>query len=163
MEHNRDIKKQSPVYFPVSLQDKTIKCNKMKKIFTLALGMMITAAMFAADRKPIVTVSAAKRYTVVIDGRQYRSNGNTISISNLFNGQHDIRVYKGKPGFFINASKLMASSGFQMRNNDVRINIDRFGQIQISESRFSHDWSGHDNHRKRGHDYGQRDDHDTRF
>jgi hypothetical protein len=135
----------------------------MKKIFTLVLGMMITAAIFAADRKPMVTVSASKRYTVVIDGRQYRTNGSTISISNLFNGEHAVRVYKGKPGFFMNANKLVASSGFQVRNNDVQINIDRFGQIQISESRFGHDWSGHDNDRRKGHDYGQRDDHGTRF
>ena len=135
----------------------------MKKIFTLALGMMITAAMFAADRKPMVTVSSTKRYTVVIDGRQYRPNGSTISISNLFNGEHNVRVYKGKPGFFMNANKLVASSGFQIRNNDVQITIDRFGQIQISESRFSHDWSDHGSGRKTGHDHGQRDDHGTRF
>jgi hypothetical protein len=63
----------------------------------------------------------------------------------------------------MNAKKMVASSGFQIRNNDVQITIDRFGQIQISQSRFSHDWNGHDNDRRKGHDYGQRDDHDTRF
>ena len=68
----------------------------MKKIFTLVLGLMFTVAMFAADRRPTVTVTSTKRYAIVIDGKQYFTNGNTISISSLFNGRHDVKVYKMK-------------------------------------------------------------------
>ena len=128
----------------------------MKKIFTLALGLILTVAMFAADRKPTVTVTSAKRFAIVIDGKQYRSNGNTINISSLFNGRHDVKVYKMKRGFFMSTKQLVASSSFQLRNSDVKINIDRFGQLQVSESRFGRDWNDHDYGKgnDRDHDHG---------
>ena len=138
----------------------------MKKIFTLALGLMLTVAMFAADRRPTVTVTSAKRYAIVIDGKQYFTNGNTINISSLLNGRHEVKVYKMKRGFFMNMKRLVASSNFQLRNSDVKIDIDRFGQLQISESRFGRDWNDHDygkgNDRDHDHGYG-RGNHDRRF
>lgn len=130
----------------------------MKKIFTLALGLMCTVAMFAADHRPTVTVTAPKKFEIVIDGKHYRGNySNTLSISNLFNGFHNIQVYKSQPGFFMRGKTLVASSSFQLRNNDVQIKVDRFGQLQIMQSRFGRDWDDRD----RDHDgYGQRDQHD---
>jgi len=138
----------------------------MKKIFTLVLGLMFTVAMFAADRKPTVTVTSTKRYAIVIDGKQYFTNGNTINISSLFNGRHDVKVYKMKRRFFMNSKKLVASSNFQLRNSDVKINIDRFGQLQISESRFGRGWNDHDYGKgnDRDHDHGyDRGNRDGRF
>ena len=138
----------------------------MKKIFTLALGLILTVAMFAADRKPTVTVTSAKRFAIVIDGKQYMSNGNTINISSLFNGRHDVKVYKMKRGFFMNTKQLVASSSFQLRNSNVKINIDRLGQLQISESRSGRDWNDHDYGKgnDRDHDHGyDRGNHDGRF
>jgi hypothetical protein len=134
----------------------------MKKIFTLVLGLTLALAMFAADRKPTVTVNAPKKYEIVIDGKRYSGNyGNTISISNMFNGRHDIRVYEVKQGFFMRSKRLVASSAFQLRNSDVQINIDRFGQMQITESGFGRNWNDNDNGRgSRGHD---RDNRDRRF
>lgn len=138
----------------------------MKKIFTLALGLMLTVAMFAADRRPTVTVTSARRFAIVIDGKQYFSNGNTINISSLFNGRHDVKVYKMKRGLLMSTKKLVASSSFQLRNSDVKIDIDRFGQLQISESRFGRGWNDHDFGKGKDHDhdhgYGRRD-HDERF
>jgi len=136
----------------------------MKKIFTLALGLMLTVAMFAADRKPMVTLTSSKKYQVVIDGRQYFSNGNAITISNLFNGNHDVKVFAVKPGFFMRSKQLVASSCFQVSSNDVQINIDRFGQVQITQSRPAHDWNDHDRGRGNDHNYGHdQRDHDKRF
>ncbi len=138
----------------------------MKKIFTLALGLMFTVAMFAADRRPTVTVTSAKRYAIVIDGKQYFTNGNTINISSLFNGRHDVKVYKMKRGFFMNTKRLVASSNFQLRDSDVKINIDRFGQLQISESRSGRDWNDHDYGKSNGRNHDHEHDkgnHDGRF
>ena len=145
----------------------------MKKIFTLVAGLMLTVAMFAADRRPTVTVTSAKRYAIVIDGQRYFSNGNTINISSLYNGRHDVKVFKMKRGFFMNTKRLVASSSFQLRNSDVKIDIDSFGQLQISESRFGRDWNDQefgkrndDDYRRgndRDHDHGYgREDHDRR-
>jgi hypothetical protein len=141
---------------------KTNKFNSMKKIFTLVLGLMLAAAMFAADRRPTVTVTSAKKYDIVIDGRHYTSNYGTISISNLFSGRHDIQVYEMNRHFFMRTKSLVASSVFQLRNNDVQINIDRFGQLQISQSRFGRDWNGGDRD-DHGRDYGRSDNHDRHF
>jgi hypothetical protein len=51
---------------PVAMQDKTIKLYKMKKIFTMCLGLALTAAVFAADRKPDVTIISTKKYEIVV-------------------------------------------------------------------------------------------------
>ena len=87
----------------------------MKKIFTLALGLMLTVAMFAADRRPTVTVTSAKRYAIVIDGKQYFTNGNTINISSLFNGRHNVKVYKMKRGFFMNTKNVSSIFKFPVK------------------------------------------------
>jgi hypothetical protein len=151
----------------------------MKKIFTLGLGLLFTVAMFAADRRPTVTVTSARTFEIVIDGRHYMPNyGNTVSISNLFNGSHNIRVYQVRPGFLMRSKKLIASSSFQLRNNDVQINVDRFGQLQIMQSGFGRDWNdrgrdnhgygqqngrGYDQHDGRGNDQHDAQGHDRRF
>ena len=144
----------------------------MKKIFTLVLGLMLTVAMFAADRRPTVTVtSSARTFEIVIDGRHYMPNyGNTVSISNLFNGSHNIQVYQMRPGFLMRTKRLVASSSFQLRNSDVQINVDRFGQLQIIQSRFGRDWNDRDRDgygygQQGGRGYNQHDgrDHDRRF
>ena len=136
----------------------------MKKIFTLVLGLMLTVAMFAADRRPTVTVNGSRKYEVVIDGRTYSTNyGNTNSISNMFNGRHNIKVYELRPGFFMKTKRLVASSGFQLRNSDIQINVDRFGQLQITESRFGRDWNDHGDGRGNDRNYGHDRDRDGHF
>ncbi len=136
----------------------------MKKIFTLVLGLMLAIAIFAADRGPTVTVNAPKKYEIVIDGRQYSTNyGNAISISNMFNGRHNIRVYELRPGFFMNRKRLVASSMFQLRNSDIQINVDRLGQLQITESRFGGGWNDHSYGRGNDRDHGNDRDRNGRF
>lgn len=151
--------------FRLAPQDGNKKIYTMKKIFTLMLGLMLTAAMFAADRRPTVTVTTAKKFEIVIDGRRYVTNyGNTMSISNLYDGRHNIRVYEMRHGFFMRKKRLVASSSFQLRNNDVQIHVDRFGHLDISQSRFGHDWNDRDRYND-GHDRhdDHRDNHDRRF
>jgi hypothetical protein len=139
----------------------------MKKIFTLVLGLMLTVAMFAADRRPSVTVNAPRRYEIVIDGKRFLSNyGNSVSIANMRSGRHSIQVFEVKQAFFMKTKKLVASSGFQLRNNDIQINVNRFGQLQITESRFGRDWNDHGYGRDNdwnhgdGRDYDKNDGHD---
>ena len=56
---------------PVVCKTKQIKPNKMKKIFTMCLGLALTAVVFAADRKPDVTIISMKKYEIVVDGKTY--------------------------------------------------------------------------------------------
>ena len=160
---------------PVAMQDKTIKKYKMKKIFTMCLGLVLTAAVFAADRKPDVTIISMKKYEIVIDGRTYFSNNRMINIENLRNGRHTIQVYEmNSRGFsMFKRKQLVASKSFQLRNNDVKINIDRFGHLTIKEDRFDRDdkygkdqrdWDNDRNRDQRDRDdRNDRDNRDRRF
>lgn len=151
---------------PVAMQDKTIKLNNMKKIFTMCLGLVLTAAVFAADRKPDVTIISMKKYEIVVDGRTYYSNGRMLNLNNLRNGRHTIQVYDmNNRGFSIFQRKhLVASRSFQLRNNDVKITINQFGQLSIAEKfgrdgRYGNDNRGWDDHNGRD----QRDDRNGRY
>ena len=149
---------------PVAMQDNTIKLYKMKKIFTMCLGLVLTAAVFAADRKPDVTIISMKKYEIVVDGRTYYSNSRMLNIDNLRNGRHTIQVYdmSSNRGFSIfQRKRLVASKAFQLRNNDVKITISQFGQLTITEDRFDRDGRyGNDNRGWDDHNgVDQRDDH----
>ncbi|MEO7924278.1 MAG: hypothetical protein ABIR30_11430 [Chitinophagaceae bacterium] len=148
----------------------------MKKIFTLATFVLLTMAVFAADHRPSVTLMGGRHYEVVIDGRvvsgnQYGGNqygGNqygAIQINNLRNGRHTITVYEIPRRFFASRNKrVISSSVFMLRGNDVAIRIDQSGQVRIKESRMdrgydNRDWNDRDQ-RNNGYDkgYGQGND-----
>lgn len=158
---------------PVAMQDKTIKLYKMKKIFTMCLGLVLTAAVFGADRRPDVTIISMKKYEIVIDGKTYFSNERIMNIDNLRHGRHSIQVYEmNNRGFSIfQRKRLVTSRSFQLRNNDVKITIDRFGQLTITEDRFGRDdrygkdergWNGRNGQDQRD-DHGGRNDRDRKF
>jgi hypothetical protein len=142
----------------------------MKKIFTLVLGSLFTLAVSAADHQPTVTVNSSKKYEIVIDGRSYQNTGN-LNLSFLRDGSHSIQVYQANKGFFFQKRKMMiASSGFQVRNNDITINVDMAGQIRIieSRSRFNQDDRGRndkgwDNNKEYDNHGPVKNDHDRRF
>ena len=105
----------------------------MKTIFALLLGLFVTATSFAADRRPTVTLNGNRNFDISIDGRRYSDNSNYINISNLRNGRHSIEVYEYRRGLFGRTRRLISSRDFLLRNNDISINIDRFGTIQLYE------------------------------
>jgi hypothetical protein len=75
-------------------------------------------------------------------------------------------------GFSIFQRKhLVTSRSFQLRNNDVKITIDRFGQLTITEDRFGRDdkfgkddrgWNDRNGQDQRD-DRGGRNDRDRKF
>ena len=146
----------------------------MKKIFTLATGLLISAVMFAADRRPSVTVTSSKKYQIVIDGKAISSGyASSVSIDGLRQGFHNIKVYQLNKFMFLSNKKLVASSGFQVGDCDVNIQVDRFGQIDVSQSA-SNNWNKNDDrgfgkndrgfkNDKNYHQPKGRDDHDRRF
>lgn len=137
----------------------------MKKIFTLIAGMLFAATLFAADRRPVVKINSSKNYKIVIDGKAYFGNNNTISLDRFNGGRHTIKVFEMKRGYFGGREKLVSSSIFMVNRNDVVINIDWFGNISIREKknyrRFGHndrddDWNDRDHDRRDDNDHGNR-------
>jgi hypothetical protein len=136
----------------------------MKKIFTLVAATLFTVALFAADRRPVVTLKAPRNYEIVIDGQSYFSNSSMINVSNIRTGQHNIKVYEANNrGFmFKKAKRLVSTSTFSLRNNSVDITIGLRGQISITEDRFDHDMRGGSKGNDRDTNYGndRNDNHD---
>lgn len=137
----------------------------MKKIFTLIAGMLFAATLFAADRRPVVKINSSKNYKIVIDGKAYFGNNNTISLDRFNGGRHTIKVFEMKRGYFGGREKLVSSSIFMVNRNDVVINIDWFGNISIREKknyrRFGDndrddDWNDRDHDRRDDNDHGNR-------
>lgn len=137
----------------------------MKKMFTLLSGLLLAVAVMAADRRPVVTVNSMKNYKIVIDGRTYFSNNNGIHINNLGRGHHFIQVFEMRRGYYERRERLVASTTFSLRKNDVKILVDYFGQIRIRElkgfgrfERDDHDWDDRDRDRDNDRDRDRRDD-----
>jgi hypothetical protein len=134
----------------------------MKKIFTLMAGMLLTVAMFAADRRPVVTINSSKNYKIVIDGKNYFGDNITLRLDDYFKRNHTIKVFEMRRGLYVKGERLVDAATFQVNRNDVAITIDRFGNIKIREmrGRDRFGWNGRD-----WNDYGfdKGDDHDNRF
>lgn len=105
----------------------------MKKFFSLAAGMLLTAAVFAAGRGPTVTISSYSDYKIEVDGRSYFGNNISLSLDDYYNNSHTIRVYEMRRGFFGTREVLISSSNFRADRNDIAITIDRYGRIDVRE------------------------------
>jgi hypothetical protein len=95
-----------------------------------------------------------------------------MNIDNLRKGRHSIQVYEmNNRGFSIfQRKRLVTSKVFQLRNNDVKITIDRFGHLMITEEKFGRDdkfgkddrgWNDRNDRDQRDHD--GRNDRDRKF
>lgn len=132
----------------------------MKKIFTLVAGMLLTAAVFAADRKPVVTINSSKNYKIVIDGKSYFGDNMTLRLDDYFKRSHTIKVFEMRRGFYVKGERQVDAAIFQVDRNDVAITIDRFGNIKIREMK-NHGRFGRDDWNDNGFDKGN--DHGNRF
>jgi hypothetical protein len=124
----------------------------MKKIFTFFVAAILTSSVFAAGHKPEVTLRSARNYEVIIDGKSYFTNNNTIMLQNIRAGQHSVKVYEANSNPFRKFKKLVSASSFQVRNTDVNINVDYRGQVSITEERYGRD---RDNDRRDVHGFNQ--------
>ena len=105
----------------------------MKKIFTLVTGLLIAAAVMAAGHRPVVSLNNSKNYKVVIDGKTFFVSDMNIRLASFHKGMHHIKVYEMRRGFFGRTERLIDSETFLLGRKDVRIVIDRFGNINIRE------------------------------
>ena len=130
----------------------------MKKIFTLAFGLLMTVALFAADRRPTVMLNSVSKFEVMIDGRIIPTHGRTVNLNYLQKGFHSIKVFEVRRGYFGARKRLVSQSNFRVKRNDMLIRIGFNGQIMIRERSESYIGYGHG---KDGRDF--RNDRERRF
>lgn len=128
----------------------------MKTLLVLFVSCL-TIGSFAADRKPTVILNGNRDYEIVIDGERFHSD-NSINLL-IRKGQHSIKVYERSRSIFRGKSRLVSASTFRLWDNDLYINIDRFGNVQIRESRNGNDrdYRRNDNDWKRDKDWNDKD------
>ncbi len=115
----------------------------MKTIFTLITSLLISASLLAADARPksTLTVMSAgnEDIRVVVDGKRFEPNTNSVSIRNLEAGYHTIKVYRQKSnGFFTIIGKRYelaynATLSIKERTH-VQVSIDRNGRASVQQT-----------------------------
>ena len=100
-----------------------------KNLILIAAALLITGISATAQR---VILRISSNHEVNIDGNYYDHNETVPALSN---GTHTVKLYEVKPGFIGIGKKrtLLSSSNFELRNNDVIIETDQYGQLRINE------------------------------
>ena len=127
----------------------------MKTIFTLLLSTIFSLASMAYDgtRLTVTSISNNKVF-VEVDGRRYDLNDNTLSLSSIRPGTHNVRVLremKRRTGvnFGNKREETIYNIKATFRNGyhfDILIN--RFGKVMIDERRIdpNDDWYNDDDY-----------------
>lgn len=103
----------------------------MKKISLFIVSALLLGTISASAQRVILKIS--NNYEVNIDGNYYDYNE---TVPTLSYGTHTVKLYEVKPGFLGIGKKrtLLSSSNFELRNNDVTIEVDQYGQLRINEA-----------------------------
>ena len=118
----------------------------MKRIFTLLLGSLFSLSLLAydANRLSISTVSnSTMDFKVEIDGRKYAMIDNSLTLRNLAEGNHNVRIYREKKkngkgfGFGRKQEIIYATNIFLRRGFHLDITVNRFGKVLVDERRIT--------------------------
>lgn len=119
----------------------------MKKFFTLLLSSLFSLSLLAFDgnRLSVATVANGMNLSIEIDGRKFKMQDNSITLSNLSEGSHNIRIYRDKKkngnGFGFGQAKkqeiIYASNIYLKRGFHTDITINRFGKVLVDERRIA--------------------------
>lgn len=114
----------------------------MKKIYLLLAVTLFAATLSVSAQRVILRIN--NNYEVKIDGKYYGSNA---TVPTLSYGQHTVKLYEVQPGILGIGKKrnLISSATFEMRDNDVIIEADQYGQLRINQA-------GNNNSRTRNRD-----------
>jgi Domain of unknown function (DUF4476) len=131
----------------------------MKKISTLLLSSLFSLSLLAYDgsRLSVSTVSNSMDFKIEIDGRSVIMRDNSITLSNIAEGTHSIRIYKElkKNGFGFGRKPqiIYAGSVFVKRGFHTDVTVNRFGKVFIDESRIDRN-GGYDDYEEYEEDNG---------
>ncbi len=122
----------------------------MKKIFTLLLSSLFSLSLFAfnGSRLSISTVTNNMNLVFEVDGRKVAMSKNSITLSNLSEGRHTVKIYREvkRNGFGIGLGKrqdvIYNSTVVIRRGFHTDITVNRFGKVFVDERRIDRndDW-----------------------
>jgi Domain of unknown function (DUF4476) len=114
----------------------------MKKIFTLFVFTLFSLAVMAYDgsRLSISTVNTRQELRVEVDGRKINMNDNSITLSNLSEGYHRVKIFRERKrnGFGFGRREIIyENSVYLKRGFHLDITINRFGKALVDERRIA--------------------------
>ena len=101
----------------------------MKKIYTFITAAFLAATVSVSAQR--VSLRVDNNYEVKIDGRNY---GNNAVIPGLSDGNHEVQLYRLDRALLGKRRTLVSTDRFEMRNNDVNIDVDQYGKLRINNS-----------------------------
>lgn len=141
----------------------------MKKLFTFILSSLVVLAGSAEAATPQVVLTAPANYDISINGRMYSPNPTTV-VNNLAAGTHTVELYRVTSGGIFGLGKkreLLSRQQFNLRNNDVNINVDQYGRLRVSSNGYNSNGNYGQNGQVNNDRYGSRNDsnnrHDDRY
>jgi hypothetical protein len=132
----------------------------MKKIFTLLISSVFSLSLLAFDgnRLNISTIGSNKNLKIEIDGRKILMPDNSITIRNLNEGYHQIKIFRenGRESRNGNGNgyeygrrgdMIYNGSVFLRRGYVIDIIISRYGKVFTDENRIdrNNEWYNEDN------------------
>jgi len=140
----------------------------MKTFFTLLASLFMSIAVFAAAKpQSILTIKSADNsdIRVVLDGKRFEPNDNSLMLRGIDDGYHTIKVFKQRSnGFFNLAGKkydLVYNTSINLKNRThLFITIEKNGRVSMQENKIKRDWASQDKDwdngkNGRGYDFGQ--------
>jgi Domain of unknown function (DUF4476) len=122
----------------------------MKRIFTLFISSLVSLSLLAYDgsRLSISAVSNKMDMKVEIDGRRLTMQDNSITLGNMNDGYHSVKIYRESKknngwGFGRkNQEVLYNSSVYLRRGYHIDITVNRFGKVFTDERKidFNDEW-----------------------
>ena len=113
----------------------------MKKIFTLLFCSLFSLSLLAYDgsKLSISTTGKASNFKIEIDGRKVNLRNNSVTLTNISEGMHNVRIYKEKTrngvGFDRRPDLIYATAICISKGVHTDITVNRFGKVFIDERR----------------------------
>ncbi|HWR33778.1 MAG TPA: DUF4476 domain-containing protein [Chitinophagaceae bacterium] len=136
----------------------------MKKYFTLLLSSLFSLTLLAYDgNKLSVSVFDSKiDIRIEVDGRRFNMQGNSITLRDLNEGYHNVKIYRDKKrsgwGFGRRQDIIYNSSVYLRRGYHMDISVNRFGKVFTDERRIDQNDDWYDDDMDNGYDDGQNND-----
>ncbi len=127
----------------------------MKTIFTLFASLFLGIAVFAADAKPLSSLTIRSMQEtdirVMIDGRRFEPGHNSMMLRQVEAGRHDIKIFREKRrgGFYGSGTlfELVYDKTIKVKpGTHVLISIDRAGRPVITEKKAKVKYNDRRNH-----------------